>query len=168
MRYGFIREQQKAYPITVLCSVMQVSTSAYYAWARQPEATAKAKAGQALEQRVAQIFEDSKQTYGSRRVLDELKKLGIPVGRHKVCSVMAKLGLQPRYPKRFKATTDNNHSEAIAPNLLDRQFDVAAPDQVWTTDITYVWTLEGWLYVAIVVDLFSRQQLCFGSSVLRA
>jgi transposase InsO family protein len=70
---------------------------------------------------------------------------------------MTRLGLQVRYPKRFKVTTDSDHGEAISPNLLDRQFDVAAPDQVWATDITYVWTLEGWLYVAIVVDLFSRQ-----------
>lgn len=157
MRYGFIREQQKAYPITLLCAVMQVSSSAYYAWAKQPEATGQAKEAQAFERRVAQVFEDSKQTYGSRRIADELKKSGIPAGRHKVRSAMARLGLQVRYPKRFRVTTDSNHSEAISPNLLDRQFDVAAPDQVWTTDITYVWTLEGWLYVAIVVDLFSRQ-----------
>lgn len=157
MRYGFIREQQKAYPITLLCAVMQVSSSAYYAWAKQSEATGQAKEAQAFERWIAQVFEDSKQTYGSRRIVDELKKSGIPAGRHKVRSAMARLGLQVRYPKRFRVTTDSNHSEAISPNLLDRQFDVAAPDQVWTTDITYVWTLEGWLYVAIVVDLFSRQ-----------
>ena len=157
MRYGFIREQKKAYPVTVLCAVMQVSTSAYYAWAKQPEATGRAKEAQALERQIAQIFEDSKQTYGSRRIEDELKKSGIPAGRHKVRSVMTRLDLQVRYPKRFKVTTDSDHGEAVSPNLLDRQFDVAAPDQVWTTDITYVWTLEGWLYVAIIVDLFSRQ-----------
>ena len=70
---------------------------------------------------------------------------------------MKKLGLKPRHPKRFKVTTDSDHNETIAPNLLNRQFDVAAPNKVWTTDITYVWTLEGRLYVAIVIDLFSRQ-----------
>jgi transposase InsO family protein len=157
VRYGFIREQQKAYPITVLCAAMQVSTSAYYAWAKQPEATGQAKESLAFERRVARIFEDSRQTYGSRRIADELRKSGMPAGRHKVRSAMARLGLQVRYPKRFKVTTDGNHGEAISPNLLDRQFDAVAPDQVWTADITYVWTLEGWLYVAIVVDLFSRQ-----------
>jgi putative transposase len=67
------------------------------------------------------------------------------------------VGLKPRYPKRFKVTTDSNHNETISPNILDRNFDVVAPNKVWTTDITYVWTLEGWLYVAIVLDLFSRQ-----------
>ena len=70
---------------------------------------------------------------------------------------MSKLALKPRYPKRFKVTTDSNHNEAIAPNTLKRQFDVAQPNKVWATHITYVWTLEGWLYVAVVIDLFSRQ-----------
>jgi transposase InsO family protein len=70
---------------------------------------------------------------------------------------MVRLGLKARYPKRFKVTTDSNHSETISPNSLARQFDVFAPNQVWTTDITYVWTLEGWLYLAVVIDLFSRQ-----------
>jgi transposase InsO family protein len=157
VRYGFIRAQQKAYPVTVLCAVMQVSKSAYYAWAKQPEATGQAKEAGPFEQRVVQIFEDSKKTYGSRRIASELQKSGVAADRYKVRSAMARLGLQARYPKRFKVTTDSHHSEAISPNRLDRQFDVAAPNQVWTTDITYVWTLEGWLYVAIVVDLFSRQ-----------
>ena len=157
MKYGFIREQQKAYPITVLCKVMQVSRSAYYEWAKRPETTDKDRERQQVGQRAMQIFEGSRRTYGSRRLSGELKKAGIAAGRHKTRSIMAKLNLQPRYPKRFKATTDSNHSEAVSPNLLDRQFDVAAPNTVWTTDITYVWTLEGWLYVALVIDLFSRR-----------
>ena len=70
---------------------------------------------------------------------------------------MKKLGLKARYPKRFKVTTDSDHKDAISPNRLTREFDVAVPNKVWTTDITYVWTLEGWLYIAIVIDLFSRQ-----------
>ena len=157
MKYGFIQAQQKAYPVTALCSVMQVSRSAYYDWAKRPEATGKDKERQRLEQRAAQIFEDSRRTYGSRRLSRELKEAGFAAGRHRTRSVMAKLKLQPRYPKRFRVTTDSHHGESISPNLLDRQFDVAAPNTVWSTDITYVWTLEGWLYVAIVVDLFSRQ-----------
>ena len=70
---------------------------------------------------------------------------------------MARLGLKARYPKRFKVATDSNHNEAISPNSLDRQFEAKAPNQVWTTDITYIWTLEGWLYLAVVIDLYSRQ-----------
>ncbi len=96
-------------------------------------------------------------TYGSRRLSAALKDEGIQVGRYKAGRLMSKLGLQVRYPKRFKVTTDSNHNEAISPNLLNREFDVVAPNTVWTTDITYVWTLEGWLYVAVVIDLFSRQ-----------
>jgi transposase InsO family protein len=157
VKYGFIQGQQKAYPVTALCSVMQVSRSAYYAWAKRPGATAKDQERQQMEQRAAQIFADSRRTYGSRRLSRELKKAGFDAGRHQTRSIMAKLNLQPRYPRRFKVTTDSNHGESISPNLLDRQFDVAAPNQVWTTDITYVWTLEGWLYVAIVIDLFSRR-----------
>ena len=70
---------------------------------------------------------------------------------------MARLGLKASYPKRFKVATDSNHNEAISPNSLDRQFEAKAPNQVWTTDITYIWTLEGWLYLAVVIDLYSRQ-----------
>jgi putative transposase len=86
-----------------------------------------------------------------------LQKAGIEAGRYKVRHLMARLGLEVRYPKRYRVTTDSDHNEAISPNTLDRQFAVVAPNKVWTTDITYVWTLEGWLYVAIVIDLFSRQ-----------
>ena len=157
MKYGFIQEQQKAYPITVLCDVMQVGRSAYYAWAKRPGATAKGQARQRMEQCAARIFEDSKRTYGSRRLSRELKEAGFAAGRYKTRSVMAKLNLKPRYPKRFKVTTDSSHGEPVSPNRLDRQFDAAAPNTIWTTDITYVWTLEGWLYVAIVIDLFSRR-----------
>jgi putative transposase len=90
-------------------------------------------------------------------LVGELHKAGFKAGRYKVRTFMRKLGLKPRYPKRFKVTTDSNHNEAISPNILDRNFDVVAPNKVWTTDITSIWTLEGWLYVAIVPDLFSRQ-----------
>ncbi len=143
--------------MTVLCRIMQVSTSAYYAWIKQPETPNKVEQEKTLETKVSELFYAYKQAYGSRRLSDALKKAGFTVGRYKVRRMMADLGLSARYPKRFKATTDSDHNEAISPNKLDRQFDVAAPNQVWTTDITYVWTLEGWLYVAVVIDLFSRQ-----------
>jgi len=136
---------------------MQVSTSAFYGWAKLPETSDKTMQEEELESKVRQLFDDHKQTYGSRRLSDALKKAGINAGRYKVRRLMAQLGLEVRYPKRFKVTTDSNHNDAISPNLLNRQFDVAAPNKVWTTDITYVWTLEGWLYVALVIDLFSRQ-----------
>jgi len=136
---------------------MAVSTSAYYAWLRTLEDTDKTRRKAALEAKARELFNDHKQTYGYRRLSDALGKAGMKSGHYQVRHLMARLGLKARYPKRFKVTTDSNHNEAISPNRLDRQFDVAAPNQVWTTDITYIWTLEGWLYLAVVIDLFSRQ-----------
>jgi putative transposase len=136
---------------------MEVSTIAFYAWLRTSEDTDKARRNAALETKARQIFNAHKQIYGYRRLSQELGKAGMKSGHYQVRHLMARLGLKARYPKRFKATTDSSHNAAISPNSLDRQFDVVAPNQVWTTDITYIWTLEGWLYLAVVIDLFSRQ-----------
>ena len=136
---------------------MLVSTSALYVWSKAPEDTDKKILQKQLEARAIQLFDENKKIYGYRRLSEAFIKEDIQVDRFKARQVMTKLGLKPRYPKRFKVTADSDHHEAISPNLLNRQFDVTAPNKVWTTDITYVWTLEGWLYVAIVIDLFSRQ-----------
>ena len=136
---------------------MEVSRSGFYdylcAWHHPDPDPDQA----ALESRIREIFTASRKTYGSRRVLKQLKSEGYTIGRYRVRSLMRKLGLKARTPKRYKVTTDSNHKHPIAPNLLNRQFDVDTPNRVWTTDITYVWTLEGWLYLAVVMDLFSRQ-----------
>jgi transposase InsO family protein len=136
---------------------MEVSASAYYAWANTPENTEKTKQKAVLETKATELFYGHKQIYGYRRLSDALDKVGIKSGHYQVRHLMARLGLKARYPKRFKVTTDSNHSEAISPNTLGRQFDVVAPNQFWTTDITYIWTLEGWLYLVVVIDLYSRQ-----------
>jgi transposase InsO family protein len=136
---------------------MQVSTSAYYAWLKAPQADDKDQRDQKMAEKAKQIFIDNKQSFGSRRLADRLQKQGFAVGRFKTRRIMRELKLQVRYPKRFKVTTDSHHSEAISPNRLDRQFKVSEPNRVWTTDITYLWTLQGWVYVAVVIDLFSRQ-----------
>lgn len=136
---------------------MEVSASAFYSWLKTPEDSEKAQRKAALEAKARQLFNDHKQTYGYRRLSNEMGKAGIKSGHYQVRHLMARLGLKARYPKRFKVTTDSNHNGAISPNSLDRQFDVVAPNQVWATDITYLWTLEGWLYLAVVIDLYSRQ-----------
>ncbi len=136
---------------------MQVSTSAYYAWRKVSDDPVKTRAREQLEAKVCELFELNKKVYGARRMSDALKKAGINAGRYKAGGLMVRLGLEVRYPKRFKVTTDSDHNESISPNKLDRKFVVTTPNKVWTTDITYVWTLEGWLYVAVVIDLFSRQ-----------
>ena len=122
---------------------MQVSTSAFYAWTQVTENTDKTKKKEALEAKARELFEASKKSYGSRRLSDALQKAGMDAGRYKVRHLMARLRLEVRYPKRYRVTTNINHNETISPNKLDRQFAVAAPNKVWTTDITYVWTLEG-------------------------
>jgi len=136
---------------------MAVSPSAFYAWTRKPEDTDRIREREVLEGKARQLFYEHKQTYGYRRLSDALDKAGIKSGYYQVRHLMARLGLKARYPKRFKVTTNSNHNETISANILERQFDVVTPNQVWATDITYVWTLEGWLYVAVVIDLFSRQ-----------
>jgi len=103
------------------------------------------------------IFARSRQSYGSRRMSRKLRVLGHDVGRFQARSLMRELGLKVAAKKRFRVTTDSRHGHPVAPNLLDRQFTVAAPDQVWGTDITYLWTQVGWLYLAVVLDLYSRK-----------
>ena len=122
---------------------MLVSTSAFYAWSKAPESTDKKTLQKQLETKAVQLFEENKKVYGSRRLSEAFIKEDIQVGRFKARQLIKKLGLKPRYPKRFKVTTDSDHNEAVSPNLLNRKFDVTEPNKVWTTDITYVWTLEG-------------------------
>jgi putative transposase len=136
---------------------MGVSTSAYYEWRKLPEDNAKSQQEQKIIDQARQIFIGNKHCFGSRRLSEGLKKQGLAVGRFRARRIMRELNLKVRYPKRVKLTTDSNHHEAISANRLDRQFKVPQPNQVWATDITYVWTLQGWLYVAVVIDLFSRQ-----------
>jgi putative transposase len=116
---------------------MEVSPSAYYAWCLATEAGGNTREDQVLADKVRNIFVENKCSFGSRRLSDRLKKQGIAVGRFKTRRIMRDLGLQVRYPKRIKVTTDSNHNEAISPNRLDRQFQAAKPNEVWTTDITY-------------------------------
>ena len=136
---------------------MEVSTSAYYAWCNRPDNSKKPEEEKKITAKLYQLFHANKQVYGSRRLSDALSDIGVKAGRYKVRRWMKELGLNVRYPKKFKVTTDSDHNEAISENTLDRQFTIDTPNRVWTTDITYVWTLEGWLYVAVVIDLFSRQ-----------
>jgi transposase InsO family protein len=102
-------------------------------------------------------FKVGRGAYGSPRVRDELKASGVAVSRKRVARIMCQIGLEGRRKRRFKATTDSKHSMPVAKNILDRKFEVDAPDVAWVTDITYVWTAEGWLYLAAILDLFSRR-----------
>ena len=118
MKYGFIREQQKTYPVTVLCRVMGVSTSAFYEWFKNPGDTDRIRKREVLEGKARQLFYEYKQIYGYRRLSDALGKVGMKSGYYQVRHLMARLELKARYPKRFKVTTNSNHSEAISANTL--------------------------------------------------
>lgn len=111
----------------------------------------------ALMARVKEIFKQSRASYGSRRIVKQLISEGHRIGRYKVRRMMRQMGLKAKTPKPFKLTTDSRHAFPVAANILDRNFDVDTPNRVWTADISYVWTYEGWLYLAIVMNLYSRQ-----------
>ena len=157
MRHPFIRQQSKAYPITVLCRVMRVCRSCFYEYLKRCKTSKRDLRQEELESRIKAIFLASGKTYGSRRISRDLRNEGRQIGRYRARSLMKKLGLTVRRKKRYIVTTDSNHSYQVAPNLLDRKFNVDQPNLVWASDITYIRTDEGWLYLAIVMDLYSRQ-----------
>jgi transposase InsO family protein len=148
----------KAFPVTVLCAVMRVSRSGFYDYLARYNSDDDPQPGEtALKTRIKEIFNESRQSYGSRRIVKQLQDEGYQIGRFKVRRIMRQMGLKAKTPKRFKLTTNSKHSFPVADNILNRQFDVEAPNKAWTADISYVWTFEGWLYLAVVMDLYSRQ-----------
>lgn len=139
-----------------MCRVLQVSSSGYYAWrGRQP--CARARANDALLVSIRALYAESRQTYGSPRLYHALRGRGIPCSQNRVARLMRLSGIEARSAKRFTTTTDARHSLPVAPNRLDRQFAPRALNQAWGADITYIWTREGWLYLAVVLDLCSRR-----------
>lgn len=157
MRYAWIDQQRDSYPLVLLCRVLQVARSGYYAWRRRrpsPSAQRRQQIGQA----VRQSHRDSHGTYGYRRVhRDLVDDQEIACCRETVRRVMAELGLSGRHKRRFVKTTDSNHDEPIATNHLQRDFTATRPDQKWLADITYIRLAEGWLYLAVILDCFSRR-----------
>lgn len=156
MRYPFIAAEKASNPVTVLCRVLRVSTGGFYAWLKRPPSM-RAKAAAKLRVAIKAAFDESRATYGSPRVHRELVAQGFEVSKTRVEREMRILGLLARRPKKFRVTTDSAHAMPVAENTLGRKFEASQPNRVWTTDITYVWTREGWLYLAVIIDLFSRR-----------
>lgn len=144
------------YPVLVMCNVLEVSSSGYYAWRGRPESR-RSREDCELKKKIRSIFNQSRQTYGSPRILDEFRDQGIACGRKRIARLMKEDHLVPKKARRFRRTTIAQPDHKKAPNLLGRQFTVGAPDTVWVGDITYLWTREGWLYLAVILDLFSRR-----------
>lgn len=156
MRFAFIDVEKTSYPMRILCRVLEVSRSGFYAWlARKP--SARDLEDEQLRPKVVKAFETGRGTYGSPRVRDELVDQGFEIGRKRVARLMRELGLQGVSPRKFRVTTNSDHDRPVAENVLNRNFEASGPNEKWATDITYVWTGEGWLYLAVVMDLYSRR-----------
>ncbi len=163
MKFAFIEEKKVAFPVEPMCRVLGVSSSGYYAWRTRPTAP-RATSDAHLAVEIAGAHQRSRGTYGSPRVHAELRARGVRVGRKRVERLMREKGLQARRKRRFRRTTDSNHPNPLAPNVLKRRFDPDAPNAVWVTDVTYVWTDEGWLYLAVMLDLFARKVIAWATS----
>lgn len=156
MRYQFIQVEKANYPVTLLCKVMEVSRSGFYDFMKRGDKPLDQRA-QRLIVKVRAIHRENEEAYGSRRMSEALRASGDDVGRYQAGSLMKKAEVEVKRKKRFKVTTNSKHKFPVAPNLLDRQFAVDAPDRVYAGDITYIWTDEGWLYLAVIIDLYSRR-----------
>lgn len=157
MKYAFITQHKNTWPVCLQCQVLGVTRSGYYRWqaledSRQPDPEHEEMLGW-----VKDLAVSSRYSYGSRRMKAALNALGYPVSRNKARKLMREAGVQVRHRKKYKVTTDSDHKQPVFDNLLDRQFDVSQADQVYVSDITYLWTREGWLYLAVVIDLYSRK-----------
>ena len=154
MKYAAIGQQ--GYPVRRLCRLLEVSVSGYYGWRGRPE-SARSRANRELVEVMRQIHSEVKQTYGSPRMRNELVARGYGCSRKRVAVVMRRNGIVAKMTLRFRRTAKAGRREAVAPNRLNRQFAVAAPNRVWAADITYIGTPAGFVYLAVVLDLFSRR-----------
>ena len=156
MKYACIERRRHHYPVRLMCRLLRVSASGYYAWRCRPE-SARSKSDRDLREEIRRVHEESKGVYGSPRVHAELVAQGICVGRHRVARLMRLERLKGCPKKRFRITTDRHPDHAVAKNLLKQDFAANGPNQIWGSDITYISTREGWLYLAVVMDLYSRR-----------
>lgn len=156
MKYAFIRDHADRWPVWHLCRLLEVPRSAYYDWRDRPHRVMPAEEV-ALRRRMKALFKASRESLGSRTLTRNLRQEGFDVGRTRVRSLMKKLGLRVKTKRKYQVTTDSKHALPVADNVLNRAFSPSAPNQVWATDITYLWTQEGWVYLAVVIDLHARR-----------
>lgn len=162
MKFAFIAEEV-AFSVNAACRLLSVTRSGFYAWKKRPK-SARAQADEQLAVTVAATHERSRGTYGSPRVHADMKARGIRVAKKRVERLMRENSLQGRIKRRFKHTTDSKHNGPIAPNLLARNFSTSEPNRVWVTDVTAITTGEGWLYLAVMLDLYSRRVVGWATS----
>jgi putative transposase len=155
LTFRFIADHTAEWPVAWMCEALEVSASGYYAWASRADSTTE-RWRQELVGAIEEVHAEVRQRYGSPRMTAELKARGYECSENTVARLMSAHAIKARAPRRFVRTTDSNHRLPVAANLLDRDFDPERPNQVWGADITYIPTQEGWLYLSVVEDLFSR------------
>jgi putative transposase len=155
MKYRFIRAHSDEHSVVRLCEALEVSRGGYYDWLSRPESR-RIQEDRQLSTRIRAVYQRSRGRYGSPRIHAELRSEGVRCSRRRVRRLMKEQRLWARPGRRFKTTTQSNPALPVAPNRLQRQFQMAGPNRGWVGDITYIWTQEGWLYLAVLLDLFSR------------
>lgn len=156
MKYVFIRDHREAFPVRLMCQTLGVGSSGLYAWLNRPESPRR-REDRRLLMEIKVAHKKSRKAYGSPRIHAQLNAIGHVCGRHRVARLMRQHGIVSKHKRKFRVTTNSAHSYPVAPNLLQRRFDVSGPGQCWVSDITYIATREGWLYLAVTLDLFHRK-----------
>ncbi len=155
MKYVWMHSERENHSLSLMCDVLKVCRSGYYKWLNNRD-TPRKRERERLLQRILEIFEESRESYGCPRVYEQLIAEGFKVGYNAVEKLMKDNEITPKRKRKFKSTTDSKHDLPIAPNVLDRQFTVEEPDEAWVSDITYIETAQGWLYLCVFIDLYSR------------
>lgn len=163
MKFACIQAEKAFFPVALMCTMLGVTRSGFYAW-RKRGPSRRAIEDQRLGVEIAETHRRSRRRYGSPRVHDALRDNGHRVGRKRVARLMRQQGLYARPKRKWRRTTMSDHRKPVAPNLLDRHFDMEAPNTAWVSDITYIWTREGWLYLVAILDLFSRRVVGWATS----
>jgi putative transposase len=158
--YEFIKEHEMVFRVVKMCEVLGVSKSGYYGWSKRPLSN-RAKRRQELTKEVKRVHEESNQIYGSPKIHKQLGNEGIKTSQRTVQRIMVDASIRSRTVKKYKATTNSAHDYPVYPNIINQDFTTTAPGEVWVADITYIWTKEGWLYLASVMDLYSRKIIGF-------
>ena len=156
MRFAFIDAWKEEWPVELLCRVMRVTSRGFRAWRVRPMSQ-RQRGDMVILAHIREQHRLSLLSYGRPRMTDELQELGVSVGQRRVGRLMRDNGIKIIRTQKYKATTDSNHAFNIAPNLLDQDFSATGPNQKWAGDISYIWTSEGWLYLAVILDLYSRR-----------
>lgn len=156
MIFDFIKNHEKIFPIEKMCKVLQVSPSGYYRW-KNKDVSNRIQKMNLMKEKITAIYFESKQRYGSPRITIELNTLGFKISRLTVAKYMKQLGLRSKLSKKFKITTDSKHNYLVVENVLNRQFLTSEPSKAWVSDITYIYTKEGFLYLTTIIDLYDRK-----------